>query len=540
MTIHRVRDILNGSVRMPYLSTNSWKSAQQSDPCLRRAFAHLVAGTRPPPKSRNVRELRDVLRVATVDSQKGILVVRKEDPFVGSRDLILCPSSIACGLITALHLCLSHPSKTQLTKVFGRHFYAFGSTRIINEVSDNCETCRALKRAPKEVFDQSTSPSPSHPGSSLAADVICRSGQKILVTRDTLTSYTAATFIEGESANEYRDGLIICSLPMKSQLSSVRVDCAPGLKSLKTDKTLQSHGIFLDFGRVKNPNKNPVAERANQELELEIIKIDPSGKPFSAATLIKAVHILNTRIRKNGLSSKEMFFCRDQVSGKQLNFSDSALGSLQSETRTKNHPASAKCKGKGGASASSTDISVGSIVFIKQEGSKFCARESYVVLNISDSGMASIQKMDTKRGVFSSFKYELPVEQLYAVTPNQKASNTELPSYSGSSIEKSSDLDNCELQWETSSSSSDDSQYELLIPSNNADDTPHVSNESEQVVSTETASVAPRRSSRSRQKPDRYNSVEYDSETPLLGESDTTENWWPNFPRGSWTPDQES
>ena len=86
-----VTDILQGTVRMPYLSSNSWKSAQQNDPCLRKAYAHLVAGTRPPPKTRNAKELRDVIRLASVDSQRGILVVKKEDPFVGSRDLIWCP-----------------------------------------------------------------------------------------------------------------------------------------------------------------------------------------------------------------------------------------------------------------------------------------------------------------------------------------------------------------------------------------------------------------------------------------------------------------
>ena len=530
-----VTDILQGTARMPYLSSNSWKSAQQNDPCLRKAYAHLVAGTRPPPKTRNAKELRDVIRIASVDSQRGILVVRKEDPFVGSRDLIWCPSSIASGLITALHICLSHPSKTQLTKVFGRHFYAFGSTKIINEVSDNCDSCRALKKAPKEIFEQSSSSPPSHPGSSLAADVICRSGQKILVARDTLTSYTTATFIQGETVSEYRDGLIICTLPMKSQLSSVRVDCAPGLKPLKNDKTLHFHGIFLDYGRTKNPNKNPVAERANQELELEIIKIDPSGKPITAATLTRAVDILNTRIRKSGLSSKEMFFCRDQVSGKQLTFDDTQLGLLQSDSRSKNHISSAKCKGKGGNVASSSDISVGSIVYIKQEGSKFRARESYIVLEISDAGMASLQKMDTKKGLFSSLKYDVPVINLYPAVVGQKSLNIPPTSYFGKPDSEDGNQSDPEQLWDTSSSLSEDSLNEVALPSSSHTEDLNLVDQA--THSSVDSDVAPRRSSRSRQRPDRLNSVQYDSEVPLQGESDTTENWWPNYPRGTWAPD---
>ena len=117
------------------------------------------------------------------------------------------------------------------------------------------------------------------------------------MVRDTLTSYTAAVFAQNETASGYKEAILICTLPMKSEVSDVRVDCAPGLKALKSDSGLRSCGIHLDFGRTKNINKNPVAERANQELELEILKIDPSGKPISATTLTQAVCVLNSRIR---------------------------------------------------------------------------------------------------------------------------------------------------------------------------------------------------------------------------------------------------
>ena len=88
---------------------------------------------------------------------------------------------------------------------------------------------------------------------------------------------------------------------------------------------LSSNGIILDFGRVKNVNKNPVAERANQELEQELLRLDPSGAAISEGTLHQALKNLNTRIRNRGLSSQEMLFCRDQATGKQLLFSDEAL-----------------------------------------------------------------------------------------------------------------------------------------------------------------------------------------------------------------------
>lgn len=350
--------------------------------------------------------------------------------------------------------------------MFNRYFFASGSSKIIENVTDQCDVCRALKKAPKEIFDQSTSLPAAHPGLSLAADVICRAGQKILVVRDTLTAYTTATFIPGENTSDYRDGIIICTLPMKSQISSIRVDCAPGLKSLKEDRTLQSNGIILDFGRVKNANKNPVAEKANQELELEILKVDPSGKAITAVSLTQAVHVLNTRIRKSGLSSKEMFFQRDQVSGQQLTFNDASLGSDQSKSRHKNHLASAASKGKGGSKAQIPDVSVGSIVFIKQEGSKFSPRESYIVVDIPNSKMAVLQKMDVNKKCFRSKTYEVPLVNIYPsvlgqlhtdATPSHLMSDPQIRTPANDFSAKSG-----------SSSSSDDSDFEVSLPFDNS------------------------------------------------------------------------
>ena len=187
---------------MPYLSPGAWRSAQQSCPTMRKAFAHLTAGTRPPAKAKNATELRHILRLASVDEKKGILIVQKQDPFVGHRNLIFCPSGIAHGLVTALHLGLSHSSRSQMFKVFNRHFYAISVAKIIDEVTNSCNACLALKKSPKELFEQTSSLPPDHPGRCLAADVICRAKQKILVLRDTLTSYTAATFIQNETASE--------------------------------------------------------------------------------------------------------------------------------------------------------------------------------------------------------------------------------------------------------------------------------------------------------------------------------------------------
>ena len=68
------------------------------------------------------------------------------------------------------------------------------------------------------------------------------------------------------------------------------------------------NGVVLDFGKVKNVNKNPVAERCNQELEVELLKMDPSGSIVTPLALSTATDTLNSRIRHHGLSAKEVVF----------------------------------------------------------------------------------------------------------------------------------------------------------------------------------------------------------------------------------------
>ena len=116
-----VNDVLSGSATMPYKNLSAWKSVQHECPDLRRAYAHLTQGTRPSRKTRHLKNLRRYLNIATVNNQ-GVIVVCKSDPYVGQRSLIVVPSTILPGLLTALHLRFTHANKIQLAKLFNRHF----------------------------------------------------------------------------------------------------------------------------------------------------------------------------------------------------------------------------------------------------------------------------------------------------------------------------------------------------------------------------------------------------------------------------------
>ena len=122
-------------------------------------------------------------------------------------------------------------------------------------------------------IDQSTSPPPNAIGRSFAADVIKRSRQLIFVLRETVTPYTSSLSLEDERHQTLRGAIVKLCLelrPMDGPPAVIRTDPAPGFKALVDNPLLKKHRITIELGQAKNPNKNPVAERAVQELETEL------------------------------------------------------------------------------------------------------------------------------------------------------------------------------------------------------------------------------------------------------------------------------
>ena len=410
-----VEDVMSGATRMPFLNRAAWKSAQHSSTSLRRVFAHLTQGTRPSRKAKHVRDVKRYLAHCSIDNQ-GLIIVRKSDPFVHHRELIVVPDEILPGLLTALHMQFNHATKHQLTKLFDRHFYAISSAKNIEDVVNACQQCNSLKQLNKELFHQTSSPSPTKPGEQFASDVIQRTRQCILVTRDIHTSFTTAVVIPDQKADTLRSALLETTSFIRLPSCTVRIDNAPGFLPLKADSVLLSHGIQLDLGRVKNINKNPVAEKSNQELQRELLRIDPSGAAVTQSNLRQALKNLNTRIRNRGLSSQEMLFCRDHCTGTQLSFQDGLLSRQQESFREQNHTHSSRSKANGALPAQAAAVTVGDLVFIKAEGNKNKSRDMYLIVGIVDS-MASLQKLNGSK--FLTKRYEVPLVDIFpAVLPS--------------------------------------------------------------------------------------------------------------------------
>ena len=101
---------------------------------------------------------------------------------------------------------------------------------------------------------------------------------------------------------------------------------------------------MLDFGRIHNKNKNPVVDKAIQELGGEILRYSSSGGPFDSAELAYITNILNSCLRSHGLSAWEVLYQRNQFDGEPIDITDLRLAEHQSQLRSANQQYSAKCK----------------------------------------------------------------------------------------------------------------------------------------------------------------------------------------------------
>ena len=121
----------------------------------------------------------------------------------------------------------------------------------------------------------------------------------LLVLRESVTSYTTALLIENEQHHTLREGLIrlcIQMRPLDGPTAVIRTVPAPGFKALVHDQLLHHHRITIELGSPKNTNKNPVAERAVEEVESELLRQNPLGGTVSQLTLDVATATLNSRI----------------------------------------------------------------------------------------------------------------------------------------------------------------------------------------------------------------------------------------------------
>lgn len=401
-------DVIGGSQKLPFTSRSAWLAIQSDCSDLRRTGAHLRQGTRPSKKLTNIRDVKRYLNVATV-AKDGLLVVRRHTPLAASTDCIIVPRSVLDGLLTALHITLDHPTYGQLKTVVQRYFYALDMDSTMRRITDGCHQCVALRKAPVFVRDQTTGDPPEVVGSAFAADVFRRERQCILVVRECVTSFTMAALIEDERRETLREALLrLCVglCPLDGPPAVVRTDPAPGFAALAGDETLSKHRVSIEVGRVKNINKNPVAERAIQELQGEILRIEPNCRAVTPLLLSLATARLNSRVRSRGLSAREMLFQRDQFSHRQLPVDDQDLIMSQHSQRVSNHPHSMRSKTPSGRVPVPIPVHSGDLVYLYGDRNKSKARDRYLVVGV-DGAWCNIQKFAGSQLRRTSYRVKL-------------------------------------------------------------------------------------------------------------------------------------
>ena len=196
-----------------------------------------------------------------------------------------------------------------------------------------------------------------------------------------MTSYTVSTLIDNERHNTLCDGLIRLCIqlrPLDCPPAVMRTDPATGFTALTSDPILHQHRISLEIRHVKNPNKNPVAENAVQELDQELLQQEPQGGTVTPVVLAIATAALNSRTRTRGLSAREMWTQRDQFSNHQIPMSDQDLISKQHLVNRSN---SAKSKAPLGKLPRHSTINIGDLVYLHDDRSKLHARDRYSVVS---------------------------------------------------------------------------------------------------------------------------------------------------------------
>lgn len=410
-----LRDLLQGKGKLPFTSRSAWITTQRECPDLRKTYAYLKQGTRPSKKLTNIRDVKRYLQSKAHIAGDGLLIVKSTQPF-NNGERVIIPRSVVRGLLSALHIKLDHPLTAQLKTVCDRYLFALDIGKVITEVTSACDVCVSLSSAPNVVLEQSTSIPPEVIGARFAVDVLRRNCQIIFVSREHVTSFTNTCILNSEQKDSLREGIIKTCIELRSldgPPAVVRVDGASGLKGLVDDELLRKCNMVVDIGNPKNKNKNPIAERAVEELEEELRKHQPGGGTVSASMLAMVTASLNCKVRKRGLSSREMITTRDQFTNNQLPISDQELILKQYESKVDNHRSSEMSKAPG-RSVRPTDssIGVGDVVYLYSERDKHSSREKYLVTSI-DGEWCFVRKFVGNQ--LRNMAYKVRKNELYKV-----------------------------------------------------------------------------------------------------------------------------
>ena len=202
-----------------------------------------------------------------------------------------------------------------------------------------------------------------------------------MVSVENFSGFISTTFVNSEKSEDLLDGIITTTSPFRSSITTnIRVDQAPGFKSLIKKNALKDLNISIELGHAKNKNSVAIVDKKMKELEDELRKLS-NNNTINLKMLSKATTVVNEKVRHQGLSAKEILFSRDQFSQKNLELSDEIIAEDKMKQRKINNHYGARSKSTIKKPAKSANASKGQLVFLKNEIDKHSRRDLYIVID---------------------------------------------------------------------------------------------------------------------------------------------------------------
>ena len=414
-----VEDITSGKVTMPMTGRKAWIDIQSED-FVHKTLKQLIAtGGVPPARKTNgdytkLKLLHNLFKQGNLRVEHDGLVTIKRLEKGDARWVTSVPYKLYPGLCTAYHLRFNHPSRTQLTKLMDRYYYCPGGPGQNSNVVSDCGQCQAMKVLPRTLTEHVASDVGSF-GSNFGCDVMMRHGQKFLVTVESQTGFTLVNEIVDQTADSLREALLLQVVPFTPESGSViRTDGASSFQTLKreseeVDNIWSRLNIKIEIGARHNKNRNPQSENKIAEVLKEFLKHCPPGIKLSPLQVCEVTKTLNSRIRSNGLASREMLLSRSLMSHKYINLDDRDLSKEKFDQRNLKNSLTLKSQIKQGLREGESEFSEGDLVFIRDAKDKNNPRAIHIVHKILPNSRALVRK---EQAQLQARTFSVPFSQL--------------------------------------------------------------------------------------------------------------------------------
>ena len=261
--------------------------------------------------------------------------------------------------------------------------------------------------------------------------VLCR--QKVLVLRERErererarererkrergTSYALTLFIDSEQHEGIKQGiLLLCaevwSLGMYGDAHQNRPWSRPcGIDKWCRIEMSWPHSTHRSPQKQKQKSGGWTCHRGTG---FGFITHSPEGGSISHLILAQETANMNSRVRRDGLPSRELWTQRNQVTGKQLPINDQEVFQNQIRSREQNHPSSTRPKAPGKRPPMEYSFDVGDLVYFWANHEKTHVRDRYIVVGMTD-GWCKTRKFTGSQ--LHANVYDIKVSDGYPVVP---------------------------------------------------------------------------------------------------------------------------